>query len=786
MDPTENNAGDLERRAWTRTSVRVSTNDVDEEDNDLASTALIADGFRPAQSGSRPGTSTSNPPSLTSASTAASADESPASPPTTGRPSSVSKAHMPEHSSSSRQESPGLSRHASTSTESTTHVRAESPYQGPSVPSHPYQMYPQNVRPPRTMSMTTSSTAPMSEPSYAGPTGPSHPYGLYLQNGGIEPSNLPTTAIPLGFAEFAGLPDQYQRRLGPDGEDVADIIGPDGHTEQLPPYTRYPEEVYFRKARDIEGSHEVAQGGATIIPVALAAPPSVFPSIPGAGGIGLATRDPEFESADDLGTPQSRRSLQSFTSDDSRQGIRAVDEGMSEKRKPPKKWQLWMRRKLWGVIPYWAICLTAVVMLLMGTVLGSVIGSVLAKQKKPRKDGSGGPPFDVIPIPTPSDLPPLPLGTYGMPLYQSLATDACFQDPSLSQAWNCQLILRGMQLTVSKSNGEYTVTLGCNQSSTLKNNLYSYGEQPPLIEEPATLELVRDKFEANRGPAWFKVLKYDKTVIVPEAALSSSSSSPRKRARQPTPAEGGMAGFMRKGTARPGDKPWVCHWPDTYLKLFIFPQQNSTFSNTSMSPPNSPLPTSSSLTTPPPSPEPTPAEGSQQSYPPGSVPPGGHGPVNTLSSRFRGNWQQVHAYGSNPTDSLIPPSTGAIETTTTSSTATSTGPFGPIDTGDNIPPPPLPYPRVIKLEESRLLTSGAAVPACTQVEIQGDGQEAKVLRDSEGEPIVIEIMETEPVYTPAPTEDVFKRSSRWEETFPVLPRDDSQDMTPCGCMWFLV
>lgn len=40
---------------------------------------------------------------------------------------------------------------------------------------------------------------------------------------------------------FPGLGQPYQRVRGPDGEEQ-DIIGMDGHAEQLPPYTRYPDE----------------------------------------------------------------------------------------------------------------------------------------------------------------------------------------------------------------------------------------------------------------------------------------------------------------------------------------------------------------------------------------------------------------------------------------------------------------------------------------------------------------------------------------------------------------
>lgn len=373
MDPTGNKASELERRVSTRSSVRISVNDVDEEP-DFVSAGVVADGFRPAHIQDRPAPQT---PSLASASTLM-ADESTGSSSRTGRPSSASKLHMSQDSLSSRNDSTGLTRQNTNSTESTTYFPTDSPYQGPLGPSHPYQMYPQNVRLARTMSMTTSSTLPPSESSYSGPRGPSHPYGLYPQSDGIQSSGIQASSIPLGFH---GLPDQYQRRMGPDGEEVGDMIGPDGHTEQLPPYTRYPDETYVQKARVADGFPGTAQGGATVVPLNVTVPPPTLPTIPGAGGLGLATRNPEFESTDDLGSPRSRHSSRSFTSDDSQRRIKLDDE-VSEKRKPPKKWQIWMRRKLWGIVPYWVMCLIAVVLVLMGVILGSVIGTFMAKQKK--------------------------------------------------------------------------------------------------------------------------------------------------------------------------------------------------------------------------------------------------------------------------------------------------------------------------------------------------------------------------------------------------------------------
>lgn len=381
MDP-RGKAGDVERRISTRTSVRMESDDNGDDEHNLALAGMVTDGFRPRHSS---GTAEPSTPTLTSASSATLLpDESPGSS-RMGRPSSAAKPEPPQFTLSVNHEPNVLTRQTTGSTESTGYIPADGPYQGPTGPTHPYQLYSQNVRSARTLSMATSSTLPMSESSYRGPRGPSHPYANFPSEG-IESDAIQAAAIPLGFR---GLPDQYQRRVGPEGEEIGDMIGPDGHTEQLPPYTRYPDEAYVRKTAAADGSPDVVHGAAAIVPPILTAPAPTVSSIPGAGGLGLATRNPEFESTDDLSSPHSRHSARSFTSDDSRQRIGLGDEYMSEKREQPKKWQAWMRRKLWGIIPYWAICLACLVLLVMAVVLGAVIGSTSNKQKRPpRKDGS--------------------------------------------------------------------------------------------------------------------------------------------------------------------------------------------------------------------------------------------------------------------------------------------------------------------------------------------------------------------------------------------------------------
>lgn len=252
----------------------------------------------------------------------------------------------------------GPTRSSSVSTD-VPYLRAESPYRGPAGPSHPYQMYPQESRLARTASMATTSTVQVPERPYPDPGGPTHPYGIYPQNTVPEGAvaTAPMVTVPVGFP---GLRNDYERRLGPEGEEIADIIGPDGHTEQLPPYTQYPDEAFARKARpDVQVS----------LPVPVA----------GAGGIGLATRDPEFASREDLQSP-SRQSTRSIMSDQSSHPVNMAALGASEKPQL-KRWQKFARRKVCGIIPFWAIGLAIVVLVLFGIILGVVLA--LLKPKHP-------------------------------------------------------------------------------------------------------------------------------------------------------------------------------------------------------------------------------------------------------------------------------------------------------------------------------------------------------------------------------------------------------------------
>jgi hypothetical protein len=393
MGAMDNKTLDPTRRASMRTSMRLSVGPGQDDDYDLQAMG-ISDGFRPAD------VAQADVPTSTSSNLAPSSAQ--IQPP---RPSSIAKPPRPHDSLSLRHDGGmgpvGGSVPAGSSSDPAVVAaipRSESPYQGPSGPSFPYQMYPQDVRPARSASIATASTAPLAESIYNGPSGPTHPYQMYPQNtvpvaDGAE--TLTPAPIPVGFP---GTADNYQRRIGPEGEDVADMIGPDGHTEQLPPYTRYPDEAYVRKVAGMEQSAAAStastEASRAVSPTAgpssssaVAAVPTTLNTIPGAGGIGLATRNPEFASTEDLqlqgaNSPQSRQSLRSFQTDSSHHDINMGAVGVTDEKKPLKKWQIVAKRKVWNVVPCWALGLTIVILVMLAVVLGAILGTFFNKPKK--------------------------------------------------------------------------------------------------------------------------------------------------------------------------------------------------------------------------------------------------------------------------------------------------------------------------------------------------------------------------------------------------------------------
>lgn len=117
--------------------------------------------------------------------------------------------------------------------------RAQSPYRGPSAPSQPYAIYPQVTR---ASSIASASTVQPQERPFVATGGPEHPYAMY-QNTVPEEEDVDdehSAHVPLAFG---GSASGLRNGSSTSGNDTGDIVGTDGHVEQLPPYSRYADNV---------------------------------------------------------------------------------------------------------------------------------------------------------------------------------------------------------------------------------------------------------------------------------------------------------------------------------------------------------------------------------------------------------------------------------------------------------------------------------------------------------------------------------------------------------------
>ena len=254
--------------------------------------------------------------------------------------------------------------------------RTQSPYRGGTGPSHPYGMYPQDISLARSPSIATQSTVRVPERPYNGPSGPTHPYGMYHQDTAEEGEGSPVEptgpTIPVGFP---GLGQHYRRRLGPDGEDADDIVGPDGHTEQLPPYTRYPDHV----PRKGQVSRPTSR------PTSIVEEQQALASTP--------TNSHQPSANDHLATerndPQESAPLSPIPEQANESG--SIKEKLTARSK---------RRLCRGRLPVWAMCGVIFILVLLAAILGGVIGRFVGhRSSKHSKTDHGQDPPDAGALP---------------------------------------------------------------------------------------------------------------------------------------------------------------------------------------------------------------------------------------------------------------------------------------------------------------------------------------------------------------------------------------------------
>lgn len=247
--------------------------------------------------------------------------------------------------------------------------RAQSPYRGAMGPSHPYGMYPQDVGLTRTPSIATTSTIRQPERSYSGPSGPTQPYGMYPQNTVPEDEQISVPGFP-------GMDQNYQRRLGPDGEDVDDLIGPDGYAEQLPPYTRFANGIppkYTSGIGSVRRSgippNYMSESGSIRRSAVPATPEDSQETLTNTGHILNSSRD-NASSTNPFG--DSSTQLNSTTPD----AVLPKDESGSFKERVREK----SRRRVrvcCGGMPCWLLFVISVVVIL-AVILGGGIGGMIA------------------------------------------------------------------------------------------------------------------------------------------------------------------------------------------------------------------------------------------------------------------------------------------------------------------------------------------------------------------------------------------------------------------------
>jgi hypothetical protein len=725
MSPPNGDPSDLDRQASTRRSIM---SDATDDDYDLNAMA-VSDGFRPGDASQQPAAPVPAP--------APSSHPNPQGPlptldPVGGisqklaadvhrRPSSITKAHRPHDSLTLRND--GLNSGAASNippasdpAASGSHiVRMESPYEGPSGPSHPYALYAQRTLSNLTVS-TDASTLGASQ-QFPGQAGPSHPYTLYTQH--TTPVHEGSQQhIPLGFTAMAG---GYQRQLGPDGEDAGGLIGPLGHTEELPPYTRYPTEAFTRRDVPSETATPISAPGNGAANGLVIGPSADTPStpdtdsnsqsrnsIPGAGGIGIATRNPEYSSTEeDLPRPRSIQSSRTMPSDSSHHDINAAARDISEKPSL-KGWRRVAKKKMCGIIPYWAIGLLLFFIVAVAGIMGGVLSKILGTEEAEQQEEEYTRPAPVLPDPLselPPGLPALAVGSFGLPMMEPEQTSrSCFNDSTEAQAWGCSIPGRTFSMSVSmipnaSETENYELTLAPFNAT---NSKYIWGTAPPNIPEPMALRLVNDTFEPGRSPAWWMMVTYNKTVIVSENDFKTASGASKRSAwtYEDYPEDGfGHTQFKKKSTtAVDGDKPWICTWPETTLEIFIFPSQNSSLV------------------------------------------------LTTTTSGFAA-----------PT----PTATSASE----SASAT--------------PNLYRPYPRMIKFLERRRSGDFEPAPSCRQVEVFSGGHQDRPVVDEYGKPKIVEIVENDR----AQLLEKLSNNDKREEFGALRLRDNGLELTDCGCLW---
>ncbi|KAF2852413.1 hypothetical protein T440DRAFT_393121 [Plenodomus tracheiphilus IPT5] len=657
-----------------------------------------------------------------------------------------------------------------------TTSNSENPFELGSGPSHPYGMYPQHTMArPASIATTSTERQPHRSMSLQRPT---HPYAMYSQSGLVdeepqealeEPTRptLPSVQTALGPVGFPGLNSGYHRVLGPDGEEQ-DIIGPDGHTEQLPPYSRYPDEgpTKASMAAEMSASRIIpapVPGAESEDPFNTPASPSSpssrvsfsaptlpeIPVLPTVTPARLPPQRPETQTGNVApATSVAAHTIPAEPSDSSSASLLATENSFSEKAEPVDAKPHWRKRKLWGKIPMGIVVVVLVLLLVFAIALGAAIGTIVAKKHNNDKDenagknphdqplsqvtGPNGSLFDAVPIPTPSDLAPLPTGAFALPLgIPQESNPGCLTQANQYSAWSCKMTFAPLVLTINDT----SEAPGCQQLASMKQGAsvpggtILYGLQTPQLDMES-MDLVIDLDYKAYGPAFHFKTRYDKLVILRQEELSVLQGLTKRQDE---------SGFRQRFQVRPGDNPWYCFWNDTYIEGYIYSMDNSSAASYTV------LPTQSSSS-------PTPTSLNTAA-------------VNVATAATMTSGSSIY-----PTTSTTAAAQTNISAVRRDSNAGGSDPAAA--------PRMSPYPRIVKIEERHIPNSPK--PYCQRMVLLDNGIITAAPNGNNG-PVQILLQEQDPSYEEyiaASQHNNRKRDGLADE---VLRRSDPSDS--CHCQW---
>ncbi|KAL1961720.1 hypothetical protein VTN77DRAFT_1120 [Rasamsonia byssochlamydoides] len=443
--------------------------------------------------------------------------------------------------------------------------RAMSPYTGATGPSHPYAMYPQ-VGVSRSASIATMSTVQQADGPLQGTSAPQHPYAMYPQNIALE--GVDDQPIPVGFP--AGSLQPYQRAPA-QPDDVGDIIGPDGHLEQLPPYSRYPDGIPPKTAM---GAASIASAIPEQDQAAHIQPPPPPPP------------PPDMSSRTLVNINSTEPIARSEVSADSGTTSTQFDEKLGRRS----------RQSCCGA-PCWLVALLVLGML-VGGLIGGVIGGILGERRaeerslrRARESASLTPSVvtvtytsDVTPLPTtPSNLLELPTGRFVVPASIQNQSKFCVSNTPYTASWSCQD--QGfLNIEILGSNSQASILI----PTPVIDGTFTYGAQAPFLPTPTQeLHMMLDKDDPDFGPALFFTSPFNKLVIVQEDAFPTPSAQKRSINELELLA----SQWRREQVAQSGDKPWFCWWNSTAMEFFIYVNDTSSGGPRTSTPPVTAPPT---------------------------------------------------------------------------------------------------------------------------------------------------------------------------------------------------